>query len=94
MEPISLNPTAAGPDALRPSHSPEDRALVHAVSEAARRLNEAGYAGEGRAITFSLDPATRLPLIKVVDEQTRETLSQWPSAYLLELAAEQLHAQG
>jgi uncharacterized FlaG/YvyC family protein len=92
MEPLSAITFAtrtSESDAFRPLRSSGDRALAQALSNAALRLNDVGYPGAGREITFSLDPATRLPLIEIVDQETREVLSQWPSAYLLELAAEQ-----
>jgi uncharacterized FlaG/YvyC family protein len=65
-----------------------NRSLNQAVSNAVRQLNEAGYAGEGREVTFSLDPATKSPVIKVIDTGTKEVISQWPSEYLLEIAAQ------
>jgi len=63
----------------------DQRQLRVEVSNAARRLNEAGYAGEGREITFSLNPDTRRPIIKVVDIDTREVVQEWPSDFLLKL---------
>ena len=70
------------------SSAPVNRSLNRAVSNAVRQLNEAGYAGRGREVTFSLDPATKSPVIKVIDTDTKEVISQWPSAYLLEIAAQ------
>lgn len=67
--------------------SPEQRALTQEVSKAVKRLNDAGHAGEGNEITFSIDRATRLPVIKVVNTDTNEILNQWPAEYLLQLAA-------
>jgi uncharacterized FlaG/YvyC family protein len=89
MEPLSPIPAITGPapEPDRAQANPE-RALTLAVAGAARRLNDINYAGEGREITFSLDPATKKPLVKVVDLDTREVVFQWPSKYLLELAAE------
>ncbi len=46
------------------------------------------YPGEGREVTFSLDPATKAPVIKVIDTATKEVISQWPPEYLLQIAAE------
>jgi len=67
--------------------APEDRALLQRVSSAVRSLNKAHYAGEGREVTFSIDRASRLPVVKVVDLNTREIVSQWPAEYVLQLAA-------
>lgn len=65
-----------------------NRSLNQAVSSAVRQLNETGYPGDGREVTFSLDRVTKAPVIKVVDTATKEVISQWPSEYLLEIAAE------
>jgi len=62
--------------------------LNRAVFSAVRQLNDAGYAGEGREVTFSVDPATKIPVVKVIDSSTKEVIRQWPPEYLLEIAAE------
>jgi uncharacterized FlaG/YvyC family protein len=67
--------------------SPADRAFVRDVSVAVKSLNENDHAGQGREVTFSIDRATRLPVIKVVDVNTKEILNQWPAQYVLQLAA-------
>ncbi len=64
------------------------RAVTQAVSTAVRKVNDSGYLGEGKEITFSFDRASHTPVIKVVDTETKEILHQWPSEYLLEIAAE------
>jgi uncharacterized FlaG/YvyC family protein len=66
--------------------SASDRASVREVSRAVTSLNEADYAGQGREVTFSFDRATRQPVIKVVDVNTKEIVSQWPAEYVLHLA--------
>jgi len=66
--------------------SPSVRAHVSAVAGAVRTLNESGIAGTGREVTFSLDPTTRIPVVKVVDKDTQEVITQWPSDYALRLA--------
>jgi uncharacterized FlaG/YvyC family protein len=66
--------------------APEGRSFNQLVSRAARILNEANFAGQNREITFSIDPGTRRPVIKVVDATTNEIIQQWPSEYLLQLA--------
>ena len=66
--------------------SPAVRAHVSAVAAAVRTLNESGIAGTGREVTFSLDPGTRIPIVRVVDKDTQEVITQWPSDYALRLA--------
>jgi len=66
--------------------SEQQRQQNLAVSSAVRQLNTVRYAGEGREVTFSLDPATRRPVLRVVDVETKEVILQWPQAYVLQLA--------
>jgi uncharacterized FlaG/YvyC family protein len=65
-----------------------ERALNRSVSAAVQTLNAAGYPGDGREVTFSVDQATKRPVIKVVDTSTKEVLQQWPPEYLLQIAAD------
>jgi uncharacterized FlaG/YvyC family protein len=80
----SVAPAGATP----PIPKAEERALNRAVSSAVQTLNDAGYPGAGREVTFSFDQATRRPVIKVVETSTKEVLQQWPPEYLLQLAAD------
>lgn len=64
------------------------RAFTRAVAAAVQTVNESGYLGSGREVTFAVDHATRLPVIKVVDTSTNEVLEQWPPQYLLQIAAD------
>jgi uncharacterized FlaG/YvyC family protein len=89
ISPISSVSPATPQTALTPAPRPQDQALNAALSGAVWSLNEAGYAGTGRQITLSFDPASRRPVIEVVDSETNKVLLQWPSAYVLELAHEQ-----
>lgn len=74
------NPAPASP-------TTEERALNRSVSGAVQTLNSAGYVGDGREVTFSLDQATKRPVIRIVDTSTKEVLQQWPPEYALQLAA-------
>jgi uncharacterized FlaG/YvyC family protein len=51
-------------------------------------LNAAGHGGPGTEVTYSVDPDTRKPVVKVLDKDTRQVLQQWPAEYALQLAAE------
>jgi len=91
MSDISATP-ADGPVPLPATPitlSPEERSLNFAVSTAVRKLNDAGYAGEGREVTLSIDRVSRQPVITVIDSQTKAVISQWPTKYLLALADDQ-----
>jgi uncharacterized FlaG/YvyC family protein len=71
-----------------PGVTPEARVFNRSVSRGVQTLNEAGYVGEGREVTFSVDSATKRPVIKVVDTATKEVVQQWPAEYVLQLVAE------
>jgi uncharacterized FlaG/YvyC family protein len=92
MAPVSVTPTQAltpTPVSIAPtSTTTEERALNRSVSAAVQTVNDAGYAGDGREVTFSVDKATKRPVIKVVDTATKEVLNQWPPEYLLQIAAD------
>jgi len=62
-----------------------NRSVAHAVAQ----LNESGYLGEGREALFSVDRSTRLPVVKVIDTDTREVINQWPPEFALRLAQSQ-----
>ncbi len=68
------------------SVTPSERAFTSSVSAAVRTLNESGVVGEGREVTFSLDRATKRPIVQVVDTSTKEVINQWPPEYALRLA--------
>jgi uncharacterized FlaG/YvyC family protein len=85
---VSLAGTTPGPITAEHGAPAAARALNRAVSTAVSDLNSAGYAGEGRELTFSVDHATKKPVIKVIETATKEVISQWPPEYLLEIAAQ------
>lgn len=61
---------------------PENRTLARAV----RVLNQAGAAGPAREFTFTVDPITKKPVIRIVNADTHELIEQIPSEYILEVA--------
>lgn len=85
LEPSS-SPKQVSPTSV--SITAEERTLNRSVSAAVQTLNSVGYAGDGREVTFSLDQATKRPVVKVVDTFTKEVIHQWPPEYLLQLAAD------
>ncbi|HTA44907.1 MAG TPA: flagellar protein FlaG [Bryobacteraceae bacterium] len=84
INPITVLP--AGSSGAPATATPVDRTLNRAVSEAVGKLNDAGYAGEGREVTFSIDHSTQQPVIKVIDTVTKEVITQFPPRYVLALA--------
>ena len=91
MSQISVSAVSSYPapsSGAQASQAPADRTLNRAVSVAVGKLNESSYAGEGREVTFSLDPATKQPVVKVIDTATKEVIRQLPPEYLLQIAGD------
>ena len=90
MGQISVNSVTslAVPPSSTPAAPTAGRTLNRAVSAAVGQLNEAGFAGAGREVTFSVDPATKQPVVKVIDTATKEVIRQLPPEYLLQVAAD------
>jgi len=86
ISPVASSTSAPQPSPAPPTVSQEDRQATLAVAKAVQKLNAAGFAGDGREITFSFNPETRRPIVKVVDADTREVLEQWPTESLLHQA--------
>jgi flagellar protein FlaG len=91
MSQISVSAVSSHP--LPSSEAPvpqasADRTLNRAVSVAVGKLNASSYAGEGREVTFSVDPTTKQPVVKVIDTATKEVIRQLPPAYLLQIAGD------
>lgn len=57
-----------------------------AAARAVRGLNAEGAAGPGRTFSYSTDPKTNLPIIRIVDAATREVVDQVPVEYILQMA--------
>jgi uncharacterized FlaG/YvyC family protein len=62
----------------------ENRNLVQAV----KAVNSAQSFGDHNELSFTLDRATRLPVIRIVDRTTKEVVDQIPPEYVLRLAEE------
>ena len=83
----SVTQLAGEQQAPVPEPPPEVRERTRQVAGAVHYLNSVDYAGEGREITFSLDRVTKLPVVRVIDTNTREVIQQWPRDYVLQVAA-------
>ncbi len=85
--PVTSTAPEVQPLTTVPFRTPAERQGLRDVLNAVRSLNQAGVAGEGREIAFSIDRLTRLPVVKVVDIDSKEVVVQWPADYVLRLAA-------
>jgi uncharacterized FlaG/YvyC family protein len=86
MEIRPVNPvgTSAPVHAATPSfeHDQSVRTLVTAV----REVNKAELLGQGRELSFRRDPATRQPVIAILDKSTGDVIDQIPPESVLQLA--------
>lgn len=64
------------------------RQLRQTLAKAASVVNSSGLIGAGREVTYTVDATTKVPVVKVVDTESKEVVAQWPPEYLLRLAEE------
>ena len=89
MGPIATSPGNTGAyDSRQQNISTEQAAFNRSVASAAVAVNQSGILGENREVTFSVDQSTHIPVVKVVDTDTKEVIDQWPPEYLLQMAAQ------
>ncbi|MDQ6664266.1 MAG: flagellar protein FlaG [Acidobacteriota bacterium] len=86
---MDISPVITTGQAIAPVLAPipaaqaaENRQLIQTV----KALNASQFFGENRESTFSVDRATRRPIIRIVDTKTNEVVEQLPAEYLLQLA--------
>jgi uncharacterized FlaG/YvyC family protein len=73
-----------------PGSTPPSRAQtaqVRQVAQAVRTLNDSSLIPADRELTMSLDPKTKIPVVKVIDAQSHQVIDQVPAEYILRLAA-------
>ena len=69
-----------------PSPTNENDVPVRQLVTAVNEINKSELMGEGRQLTFTRDPATRKPVIQIVDQDTGEVLDQIPPETVLQLS--------
>jgi uncharacterized FlaG/YvyC family protein len=70
------------------SASVEQAAFNRSVAAAAGVVNASGILGQNREVTFAVDPASHRPVVRVLETDTKEVIDQWPTEYLLQMAAQ------
>ena len=60
--------------------------------QAVRTLNTAAAFGDQNEITFQVDRTSRLPVIRIVDRNTKELVTQIPAEYVLRMAEDLAHS--
>ncbi|MBZ5596286.1 MAG: flagellar protein FlaG [Acidobacteriia bacterium] len=78
---------AATPAPVAPEQVAENRDIVQAV----KALNAASSFGDSNELSFMLDRNTKLPVIRIVNKNTKEVVEQIPPEYVLRLAEELRH---
>ena len=68
--------------------NPQQRQERVALVQATKVLNDAKSFGPASEVTFSLDRATHKPVLRIVDKQTGEVISQLPPEHVLRMAAQ------
>jgi uncharacterized FlaG/YvyC family protein len=86
---MNVKPIDGAPPSLLdlPSPSPPQAAQTRQLSQAVRVLNASSVMPEDRELTLSLDPKTKIAVVKVIDSTTHEVLDQIPADYILRLTA-------
>lgn len=56
------------------------------VAAAVAKLNGDALFGADREVIYSFDRTTHLPVVRVLDSQTKEVINQWPPEFALQLA--------
>jgi uncharacterized FlaG/YvyC family protein len=57
------------------------------LMQAIRELNEGQVFGTDNEVLFSVDRGTRLPVVRIVNRETREVVQQLPPEYVLRMAS-------
>lgn len=82
INPMTLALAASAASPAKSEISSQDRDVIQAV----RAVNKAEIFGQNRELTFVLDRETKRPILKIVDRNTGETISQLPPEHVLRLA--------
>ncbi len=82
---ITSTQPAASTLAARPQISVTEAAQRRQLLQAAQSVNESGVLG-GNQLVFLLDRQTHQAVIRVVDRDTNQVVSQIPPEYVLQLA--------
>lgn len=66
--------------------TPRERAEQARLVQAVKSVNQSGVFGSSDELTFSSDPETGRPIIRLVNKKTKEVVRQIPAEYLLRLS--------
>ena len=66
--------------------TPRERADQAKLIQAVKSVNQSGVFGSSDELTFSSDPESGRPIIRLVNKDTKEVVRQIPAEYLLRLS--------
>lgn len=75
------------PEVPTNSRAPEPQ-QTREIIQAVKALNATAFLGQDNELTFIMDRGTRRPIIRIVNQKTREVVRQIPAEYLLQMAAD------
>jgi uncharacterized FlaG/YvyC family protein len=78
----SVQPVTAPVETVPADQAAENRDVVRAV----KALNASEMFGGENELTFQRDPATQRMIVRIVNRNTKEVVSQIPAEYVLRLA--------
>ncbi len=77
-----------------PNHLPEQPSGKTAttpdrkqLTQIVQKLNASPAMPLDRELSWSIDPTTKIPVVRVLDAQTHEVINQFPAEYLIRLTA-------
>lgn len=88
MDVTAINRNATGIHVPAPDVTVDKTAEKREVIQAVKAVNGAEMFGPENELRFQRDPETHRFVVRVINRQTREVLSQVPEEYVLRLAAE------
>jgi len=87
MDISGVNRSGPGAPAPAPVAPAENHAQNREVIQAVKALNATEMFGEQNELLFQQDPQTHRMVVRVINRQTKEVVSQIPAEYVLQLAA-------
>src|SRR5664279_828618 len=72
--------------------TPRERADQAKLIQAVKSVNQSGVFGSSDELTFSSDPESGRPIIRLVNKDTKEVVWQIPADYLLRLSEDPLRS--
>lgn len=86
MDITTVSRTVGAPVAAATAIPPEKAAENRSIVQAVKALNGTEMFGQDNQLTFQWDPGAQRMLVRVINPQTQQVVSQIPPEYVLSLA--------